>query len=132
MKKILKLLMILCFGLISGVAFAQNTKKKSPAKSKSKVETPANITVAKNYEGFPNPTGHTYKSQQNGVTIIISFDSPYSISAYTAYGKDRVEESWSWSQDGYLINAGPVYLRMSEDGRQLQEVDSGVVLNITK
>lgn len=132
MKKLLVLLMVLSVGLGLGEGFAQKTKKKSRAKSKAKVEAPADITVAKNYAGFPNPLGHAYKAQQNGISVIVDFDSPYSMSMYSTIGKTRGEESWGWSQDGYVINAGNMYFQLSEDGKQLLEMENQVVLKIIR
>ncbi len=130
MKKIFVIMTLLGALLLGGFsADAKTTRKTS---TRPKTAAAANITVAKNYAGYPDPTGHTYKTTGNGVTVILEFDNPYSLTFTTIAGRDKAVQSIGWEQNGFQIQASDVYLEISEDGKSLLDPSSGAVCKIVK
>lgn len=116
MKKLLSIILIIGLSFAIAEATAKtNAKKKSS--TKSTVAAPANVTVAKNYDGFPDPTGHVYRGKGNGITMTFDFDGRRSMTITTTYKKDKVIESWGWEQDGYRLYIMNEWLVISDDGR---------------
>lgn len=132
-KRICHLLVLVLAIIMIGSCPADAQKKKKTTKSQTTFNnTPANIQVGKNYEGFPDPTGHTYKRVGNGVTIILTFDSRHSATATYTYKKNKTVESLGWEQDRNVLRMPEFIFIVSEDGRILTDTETGASLYIVK
>lgn len=127
---ILSFVMIMLAGLQPSEAFA---KQKSKRTTKSQTTTTKNIEVEKNWEGYPDPTGHTYRLSMEGYTWTLDFTSPYNLIVTTSYKKDKAVESWGWNQEGGVIySVGGSCFYLSEDGKALKDRDSELIFYIIK
>lgn len=120
-------------GAVILLAAAASVDAKTTKKSSSKATTnTANIEVATNYMGYPDPTGHSYKATGNGITMVLDFQDPYTCISTMTYKKDRAVESLGWSQDGGAIYMPGMTLYLSTDGKALQDPESEVIFKIIK
>ena len=125
---VLMLISFLCF--MPSVAEAQ---KKSKKVTRTERVAPKEIEVQKNWDGFPDPTGHVYTASGNGITMTLTFNDPYSITVVTKDKRNKSVESWGWHQEGGVIyTVGATSLHLSEDGKALLEPESNVIFNIVK
>ena len=132
MKKICLFLLLVCMVLTTADIAAKTTKKSSSKKSTTYFQKPNDVKVDKNFEGYPDPTGHVYKFSAKGVSITIDFETRYNVGVVTVERGVKTVESLGWSQDRATIYMPEVMFEISPDGKILTELEYGTELYIYK
>lgn len=139
MKKIITALMLLSMLLMGATEVDAKSKRKTKAKSTT---TTVNYKFQETEDGFKSPIGHTYVAKYHPVykneicnKIVINFQDSniVKITFYTTLdSEDTMYYAWSQDENYIFISDNKDPLKISENGKTLESVNTGLIYNITK
>lgn len=117
--------------IVALVMASVSVTAKTPAKSGSKAKSSTSVTMKRTADGYPDVTGHTYSTKENGITFKFTL-KPNNICSVTASyrGESYTEHiGWEQHQSSVLIynsdNGSAFHLtKIGDNAKQLNGYDN--------